>query len=78
MTARICWWCGQLDDLRPHPRTGAPQRCPCNANTVTPFDVEVRHRKAVRAARARDWAGNAGDRTRPRVIGANFGRRRAA
>jgi hypothetical protein len=64
-------WCGRLDD-----EDGL--RCPCNANTITVFEVQARHRKAVRTAQAHDWAGNAGDRTRPRVIGEHFGRRRAA
>jgi len=71
VNVRIHDWCGRLDDP-----TG--ERCPCAANRTTAFEVQARHRRAVTVARARGWAGNAGDRTRPRVIGENFGRRRAA
>jgi hypothetical protein len=71
MTARIHEWCGRLDDP-------ASERCPCAASRTTVSEVQARHRKAVRGARARDWAGNAGDITRPRVIGEHFGKRRAA
>lgn len=71
MTALIHTWCGRLDD-----EDGL--RCPCNANRTTVFEVQARHRKAVRAARARDWAGNAGNHPTRRVIAEHFGRRRAA
>jgi hypothetical protein len=52
--------------------------CTCRWAANAWLDVERRHREAVARAKTRDWAGNAGDRTRPRVIGAHFGRRRAA
>jgi hypothetical protein len=52
--------------------------CTCSWDGDAWRAVQRRHREAVHRAKARDWAGNAGNRTPPRVIGEHFGRRRAA
>lgn len=69
--AAIHDWCGRLDDP-------AGLRCPCKANTVTAFEVEVRVRKAIRTAHARGWVDNASDHPPRKVIGEHFGKRTAA
>lgn len=68
----ICLHCGNLND----PALGNP--CPCVLMAGTGLDVQRRHRESVTRAKNRDWAGNAGNHTCPRVIGEHFGRRRAA
>jgi hypothetical protein len=72
LEAFICQHCGNLNDI------ARLEPCPCVANAGRGLEVQRRHRESVRLAKQHDWAGNAADRTRPRVIGEHFGRRRAA
>lgn len=59
--AVICPNCDHVDDLVPHPKTGASRRCPCPHDEVTVHqrqrEVELRHREAVaRARQTLRWA----------------------
>lgn len=56
--ALLCPHCGHIDDLVPHPKTGASRRCPCPHDEVTSrqrrIEVDMRHRAAVARAAERD------------------------
>lgn len=55
--AWICHHCGNVDDLVPHPKSGASRRCPCPHDEVTArqrqIAVDIAHRAAVARARER-------------------------